>query len=64
MNGQMARFVLGGGLWEQNSEEDIVDYWTCQIFRAPELARFVLLACAPHPTEACVKKLLTSRPDF
>ena len=56
MNGQMARFVLGGGYWEQNSEEDIVDYWTRQVFRASELARFVLLAWAPHTTEACVER--------
>ena len=56
MNGQMAGFLLGGGLWEQNSEEDIVHYWTRQVFRAPELARLALLACAPHPTEAFVER--------
>ena len=56
MSGQMAAYVLGGGLWEQKSDENIINYWTRQVFRATELARVALFACAPHPTEACVER--------
>ena len=45
MSGQMAAYVLGGGLWEQKSDENIINYWTRQVFRAPELARVALFAC-------------------
>ena len=40
VNIQMAAYVLGGGLWELESEkETVVHYWTRQVVRAPELAR-------------------------
>ena len=27
MSGQMVAYVLGGGLWEQKSDENIINYW-------------------------------------
>ena len=57
VNIQMAAYVLGGCLWELESEkETVVHYWTRQVFRAPELARVELFYCTTHPTEACVER--------
>lgn len=57
LNAQMAAYILGGGLWELESEEEtLVHYWTRQVFRVPELARVALFSCTPHPTEACVER--------
>ena len=57
LNAQMAAYIIGGGLWELESEEEtLVHYWIRQVFRVPELARVALFSCTPHPTEACVER--------